>query len=159
METESFESRIGVAEASAESVRLQIARSGSALYGIATAEISAIVARQNPTPLPNAPQAVLGVVSIHGCMFTVLHLAELTSDNAAVRDSAQHIIALRGDEQLALAVDEVGEVVEVGLKEIAAADGFIAGRVTRDDVQINILDLKGLFSTAIQGRERRRRRF
>jgi purine-binding chemotaxis protein CheW len=158
METETFESRIGIAEP-AKSVRLQSARAGSLFYGIATSEISAIVSWQEPTPLPNAPPAVLGVVSIHGSMFTVFHLAELTSDNGAVEKSVRQIVALRGDEQLALAVDEIGEIVELEREEIPTLDGFIGGSVTRNGVTLKILNLKEIFPTAIQGRERRRRRF
>ena len=158
METETFESRIGIAEP-ARSVRLQIARAGSLFYGISTSEISAIVSWQEPTPLPNAPPAVLGVVSIHGSMFTVFHLAELTSDNGDVEKSARQLIALRGDEQLALAVDEVGEIVELEREEVPTLDGLIGGSVTRNGVTLKILNLKEIFPTAIQGRERRRRRF
>jgi purine-binding chemotaxis protein CheW len=128
-------------------------------YGINKEEISAIVSWQEPTPLPNAPPAVLGVVSIHGSMFTVFDLAELTSDSAAVQKSVRQIIALRGDEQLALAVDKVGEVVELEPEEVPALDGLIGGSVTRNGVELNILNLKEIFPTAIQGRERRRRRF
>jgi len=158
METETFESRIGIAEPD-KSMRLRVARAGSLFYGIATDEISAIVSWQEPTPLPNAPAAVLGVVSIHGSMFTVFHLAELTSDNSAVEKSARQIIALRGDEQLALAVDEVGEIVAVESEDVRNVDGLIGGSVTGNGVTLKILNLKELFPTAIQGRERRRRRF
>jgi hypothetical protein len=69
---------------------------------------------------------------------------------------------LRGDEQLALAVDSVGETIEldnVDLDPNGAADKLTLGILRHDGADINILNLKELFSTAIQGRERRRRRF
>jgi chemotaxis signal transduction protein len=161
MKTEAFDRQIDVDESNAKPVRLQLLRAGSLLCAIPAAEVSAIIRWQHPTPLPNAPQSVLGVVSVHGCMFTVLDLAELTSENPAVEETARHIISLRGDEQLALAVDEVGGLIELAANESTSElkEGLIAGSLNRNNEEVNILNLKELFSTAIQGRERRRRRF
>jgi purine-binding chemotaxis protein CheW len=145
----------------------QIVRAGSRLCGIATQEILTIADWQEPTPLPNAPPVVLGVVSVQGCMLTVLSLAELISNaNSAnitsAPETSRHIVALRGDEQLALAVIEVGEVIELAadqLNEVQSPSQLIGATVTRNGAEITILNLKELFPTAIQGRERRRRRF
>lgn len=136
--------------------------SGSLLCGILTQEISTITEWQEPTPLPNAPASVLGVVSVQGCMLTVLSLAELISENASERETARYIAALRGDEQLALAVAEIREVIDLAADELNGEQSIaklIAGTVTRNGAEISILNLKELFPTAIQGRERRRRRF
>jgi chemotaxis signal transduction protein len=107
---------------------------------------------------------VLGLVSIEGRMLTVLDLSMLASGEAASSDAAReipgHLIALRGDEQLALAVDDVGETIELPAVAIEETAGtLVLGVVHRDGAAINILNLKELFPTAIQGRERRRRRF
>ena len=75
----------------------------------------------------------------------------------------QHLIALRGDEQLALAVDGLGETFELGDVDLDTKPGtmgtFVACVLHRDGADIYILNLKELFPAAIQGRERRRRRF
>ncbi len=161
MKTETFDSQTDLDESKAKPVRLQLVRAGSLRCAIPAAEVSEIIAWQQPAPLPNAPQSVLGVVSVHGSMFTVLDLAELTSEDSTVEAAARHIIALRGDEQLALAVDELGDEVEVGADEAIAEreKGLVAGTLNRNNEEVNLLNLKELFSTAIQGRERRRRRF
>jgi len=159
MKTETFEGQID--QANAKPTRLQIVRVGSLRCAFPAAEVSAIVAWHEPAPLPNAPQSVLGVVSVHGSMFTVLDLAELTSTNSAVEETARLIIALRGDEQLAIAVDELGAEIELAGDEANGdrKEGLIAGTLNRNNEEIKTLNLKELFSTAIQGRERRRRRF
>jgi len=161
MKTETFDSQIDLDEPKAKPVRLQLVRAGSLRCAIPATEVSAIVAWQQPAPLPNAPQSVLGVVSVHGSMFTVLDLAELTSENSAVEETARLIIALRGDEQLAIAVDELGAEIELARDEVTGErkEGLIAGTLNRNNEEVNILNVKELFSTAIQGRERRRRRF
>jgi purine-binding chemotaxis protein CheW len=143
---------------------IQLLRAGTSQFGIFANEIAAIEAWREPTSLPQAPKSVLGVVSIQGRMLTVLDLANLPGREGSSTDAtAQHLIALRGDEQLALAVDALGETVEVadGDLDIEPRTGetFVLGILHREGTDIYILDSKELFPTAIQGRERRRRRF
>lgn len=143
---------------------LQLFRAASLLCGIFQNDIATVAHWREPTPLPQAPQTVLGVVSIQGRMLTVLNLATLLDSNAVSTErSQQHILALRGDEQLALAVEAVAETIELGdgiLDEVPdSGDGLVLGVIKHDGAEITILNVKGLFPSAIQGRERRRRRF
>ena len=153
-------------EASAKGVvrNLQLFRAGSFHFGIFADDIAAIVAWREPTPLPHAAKSVLGVVSVQGRMLTVLDLATLTGHEASSSDvAAQHLIALRGDEQLALAIETLGETIEIAEDVFHAkretGEALFLGVLHRDGAEINILNPKELFPTAIQGRERRRRRF
>lgn len=144
--------------------KLQVLHAGSSRFGIFTDEIATIVDWADPTPLPHAPKSVLGVVSIEGRMLTVLDLAMLHDGETALSNAAGdvpgHLIALRGDEQLALAVAVVGETIELPSDAIQETAGtLVLGVLHHDGAAINILNLKELFATAIQGRERRRRRF
>lgn len=161
--------------------KVQLVRAGASLFGVFADEIATIVAWRQPTPLPQAPKPVLGVVSIQGRMLTVLDLALLTGAENAQSDSggeasgntlsnvtqkesdAVHgsLVALRGDEQLALAVADVGESIELldGFTAPPENSKLLLGVLQRDATQIKILNLKALFPAAIQGRERRRRRF
>lgn len=158
-------------DSSASARRVQLVRAGASQFGIFADDVAAIVAWREPTPLPNASKAVLGVVSIQGRMLTVLELASLTTVEAvsnettheAASKTSPYLIALRGDEQLALAVDDVDGVIEfpaAELTELRETAGALALGVLQSAVgEINILNLKELFPAAIQGRERRRRRF
>lgn len=151
--------------------RLQLVRAGWAQFGIFAEEIATIVAWRNPTPLPQAPKSVLGLASVQGRMLTVLELASLTGvENASTsvpqetpNQSPPYLVALRGDEQLALAVDDVDGVIELTAEECAELRETVGtpvlGVLQRTIGEINVLDLEGLFPAAIQGRERRRRRF
>jgi len=153
-------------EASAKGVvrKLQLFRTGSFHFGIFANDIAAIVAWREPTPLPHAAKSVLGVVSIQGRMLTVLDLATLTGHEAASSDArAQYLIAFRGDEQLALAIEALGETLDIAEDELSAkqktGEPLVLGVLHREGAETNILNPKELFATAIQGRERRRRRF
>ena len=139
---------------------LQIFRRGNVLFAILTDEIAAIADWRQPTPLPKAPPAVLGVVAVAGRMLTVLDPAVLLEEPAAGTDANNFIVALRGDEQLALLVDEKGETLpaELGLQS-AATNGAMRGVIKHQEKAIGLLDTTKLFALAIRGRERRQRRF
>jgi len=143
---------------------LQLLRAGSFQFGIFADEIATIVAWREPTPLPYAPPTVLGVLSIQGRMLTVLDFARLRGLEGDLADRAtQNIVALRGDEQLALAVDALGETVQLAAADLNTAketsEALVRGVLHLEGTDIYLLNLKELFPTAIQGHERRRRRF
>ncbi len=124
---------------------LRVVFAGSRKLGVFADEIETIANWRTPTPLPHAPKAVFGVVCIHGRMLTVLNVA-----------------ALMG-EQLALAVDRVGENIAVAADELQDPkdDGrsVILGFVDQGDESITVLNVRELFFAAIRGHERRHRRF
>ena len=87
----------------------------------------------------------MGIVSLQGRMLTVLDLRKLTGAESTDNPPPQHVIALRGDEQLALAVDTV--------------EGSIESPGDTNGSPVEVLNVSELFPLAIQGRERRQRRF
>lgn len=145
---------------------LQLFDSGGAQFAVFVDEVMSITEWREPAELPHAPASVLGVVSIHGRMLTVLDLSQLLeSQQRTGRPS--HILALNGEEQLALAIGTPGKTIEISAAEAAgdsqalpeASGSLIYGVINRNGDEIRILNVKEFFSTAIQGRERRRRRF
>ena len=125
--------------------RLLSFRVGSRLFGIDEGKVATVANWRQPTPLPHAPPAVMGIVSLQGRMLTVLDLRKLTGGENTDNTTPQHVIALRGDEQLALAVD--------------AVEGSIESPRDSKGSQVEVINVSALFSLAIQGRERRQRRF
>ena len=121
-------------------------------------EVLTVVEWSEPTPLPFAPASVLGVVSVQGRMFTVLDLG-LLLDNEATEQEHRFIVALRGDEQLALAVAD-SKTVETRTSEITmdSVASLVRGKIQLDGLEVSLLNIDRLFAVAIRGRERRRRR-
>jgi chemotaxis signal transduction protein len=143
---------------------LQIFSSGSDRFAVLADDVMTIAEWREPAALPRAPDSVLGVVSIQGRMLTVLDLTQLF-EQPQRSGRPSHILALSGDEQLALAIDAPGETIE-----LADADRefepdsenhpqLIARVIEHNGSEIKVLNPRELFPTAIQGRERRRRRF
>ena len=120
-------------------------RVGSRLFGVDESRVAMVANWREPTPLPHAPPAVMGIVSLQGRMLTVLDLRRLTGGESADNTTPQHVIALRGDEQLALAVDTV--------------EGSIESPRDSNGPQVEVINVSELFFLALQGRERRQRRF
>ena len=111
-----------------------------------------------PAPLPFAPPSVLGIVSLQGRMFTVVDAAVLLARKAATQNRS--IVALRGDEQLALAVDESLEVISINPDDVVNETDreLIQGTLRLNGKQVLLLEIDSLFAGIIRGRERRRRR-
>ena len=125
--------------------RLLSFRVGSRLFGVDESKVATVADWRQPTPLPHAPPAVIGIVSLQGRMLTVLDLRKLIGAVSTDNTPPQLVIALRGDEQLALAVDTV--------------EGSIESPGDTNGSPVEILNVNELFPLAIQGRERRQRRF
>ena len=142
--------------------RVQLFNAGPLQFGISQAEVATIAPWRQPTSLPHAPESVLGVVSVQGRMLTVLDLARLLGV-ATMDESYTQVIALRGDEQLALAATTLGDEIEFSFSdtgvETNGIERFVRGVFTHSGAQIRLLNVSELFSAALQGRERRRRRF
>jgi purine-binding chemotaxis protein CheW len=143
---------------------LLVLRTGARLLGVFADEANSVTQWREPTPLPHAPGAVLGVVSIRGCMLTLLDPLALLGERPLNEPPApSFIVALRGDEQLALAVDRVERIIEIFVDEVeplARSDAatLLSGVLQRERELIAVLDLKELFINATRGNERRRQR-
>src|SRR5256885_6603401 len=139
---------------------------GDATFAVFAEEVEATAERSRPAKLPNAPPAVLGIVSVRGRMVTTLDPLALT--NAAGAEwpaELPWVVALRGDEQLALAADLLGETITIASADIEpnveAGDSnqAILGIARHGGQEIRVLNTANLFSAAVRRRERRRRRF
>jgi chemotaxis signal transduction protein len=134
------------------------------VLGIFEDEIATIAEWRRPTPLPHAPSAVLGVVSIQGRMLTVLDPLNLFGETTkGLGSPPEFIVALRGDEQMALAIENVRETFDLAMTDIQSQserpNSGVAGTFRYGDDLVNVIEVKGLFPAALRGRDRRRRRF
>ncbi len=154
-------------ESSREGYELMLAQAGTWHIGLFSQEVESVAAWRSPVPLPHAPPAVLGVVSVQGRMLTVIDPAVLLGEGSTGKKKAAtpaFIIVLRGDEQLALAVNRVDGHLGIYLGEIVASTGSFNSNVARGSIQgaygqTIVLDARELFAAAMQGAERRRQRF
>lgn len=170
--------------------RLYVMRAGARRFAVHADEVEATSENLMPTPLPFAPAPVRGLVSQRGRVLTVIDplpllppaapsidandgapttappLATPVAPSLTQRPRATLIVALRGDEQLALAVERVESDLE--LFDDDEPDTTATGVTPRSQLlrrtirhhagDIPLLDTAHLFEAAMQGVERRRKR-
>ena len=174
-----------------ETRELLLMRAGGQAFAVRADEADGPAQRcPRPTPLPHAPRAVLGVVCVRGRMRTVLDPLALVdarteSDAAdgAEREAARGgetqgveaphvetahdeearplVVALRGDEQLALAVERVEGTVLVPAGALAPPPRPappLRATLEHEGTRVHVLDPSQLFDAAMRGTERRRPR-
>lgn len=143
-------------------------RAGERNFAVFAEDVEGTADAKRPAPLPHAPPAVLGVVCIRGRMLTTLDPTALIAGEKKIWPAELPcVIALRGDEQLALAADSVGETITVAATDIEPAatgaddqSGNVMVGISRHaGHEIAVLNTGSLFAAAVHRKERRRRRF
>ncbi len=137
---------------------LLVVKAGALLFSVFAEDADGISDWRVPVPLPDAPTAVLGVTSVRGRMLTVLDpllvLGERVEDESSL---SGFIIALRGDEQLALRVDKALRIIEIyqdqvqPVPEAESRGGVVRGLVQNGNDTIIVLNIEEMFATAMRG--------
>ncbi|MDP2214935.1 chemotaxis protein CheW [Phenylobacterium sp.] len=105
------------------------------------------------TPLPNAPDYVLGVINLRGAVLPVLNLAaRLGLPASEVRASSVVIVVDLVGRTVGLLVDAVSDIINVGEGEIqpapvigaASSKGLARGMITTEEGIITLIDMSGI---------------
>jgi chemotaxis signal transduction protein len=140
---------------------------GDRIFAVFADQVDGTAEARVPASLPNAPPAVLGIVCMRGRMLTVLDpVAVLTGETFSWPTSLPAVIALRGDEQLALAAESCRDTITIAAEDIQPSsrtnnDGFenaALGIARYGGEEITVLRVDNLFAAAVRRKERRRRR-
>ena len=140
---------------------------GERIFAVFADQVGGTAEGKVAAPLPRAPVGVLGVVCVRGRMLTVLDpIGVLTGEALTWPDRLPSVIALRGDEQLALAAHRCRDTIttaEADIQRSEDPDGEsvdpVLGLVRYGGEEITVLNIERLFVAAMRRRERRRRRF
>ncbi|HJZ80240.1 MAG TPA: chemotaxis protein CheW [Pyrinomonadaceae bacterium] len=140
---------------------------GGRTFAVPAEEVEGTADSKHVAALPQAPPAVVGVLCVRGRMLTTLDpVALLTGERLSWPPMIPCVVALRGDEQLALAAESFGGTITVAENDIEAPAGedgrshrSLIGISRHGGAEIWILTVTDLFAAAFQRRERRRRRF
>jgi chemotaxis signal transduction protein len=140
---------------------------GDRVFAVLANQVDGSAEARTPAPLPNSPPGVLGIVCMRGRMLTVLDpIAVVTGDSFVWPASLPAVIALRGDEQLALAAHSCRDTITIAAEDIQPStqtnhDGVetaVLGIARYGGEEITVLRLDNLFAAAVRRKERRRRR-
>ncbi len=97
-------------------------------YALRLAAVERIVRAVEVTPLPKAPQIVLGVIDVQGRIIPVVDVRQrVRLPEREVELADQFIIAHTGRRTVALAVDAVSGVVECAAEKVRVAAEILPG--------------------------------
>ena len=132
--------------------RLLVFRVGIERFAVPLSEVDEVIDAQPIQRLPDAPPAVLGVVSVRGVLLTAYDPRPLLLVDGAA-DGAL-LLFVRGRRRVALAIDDVFDPTMVAEAELlpvpggAASDPMLIGVVRRQSDVITVLDMNALFDAA-----------
>ena len=102
-----------VEESAAETEMLAFLLSGEE-YVVAVEQVNEVLKMWSLTPVPNAPEHILGVSSLRGAMLTIIDLGKrLGLGPAAVNEKARVVVVTVDDEKVGFIVDRVTGVVKL----------------------------------------------
>ncbi|HEX6107131.1 MAG TPA: chemotaxis protein CheW [Gemmatimonadales bacterium] len=139
-----------------EDVQVVTFRVGPQEFAFDILQIERILRYQTPSPLPQAPEFLEGVVPYAGGAVPVVDLRKRLQLEATLREETRLMVLDLGDQRIGVLVDEVREVLRVDSTAIAApapvvrglAAAYIAGIISRPERTIIILNARKLLSSS-----------
>lgn len=139
-----------------EDMQVVTFRVGPQEFAFDILQIERILRYQTPSPLPQAPEFLEGVVPYAGGAVPVVDLRKRLQLEATLREETRLMVLDLGDQRIGVLVDEVREVLRVDSTAIAApapvvrglAAAYIAGIISRPERTIIILNARKLLSSS-----------
>ena len=130
-------------------------RLGDEIYGIDVLQVQEVLRITEISPVPGAPDYVLGIINLRGNVVTVIDARNRFGLPPKESDDASRIVVDAFEKVVGLLVDNVSEVayvpnsqIEIG-PNVGADDGnkFVSGVSNRDDQLLIMVDLAKLINT------------
>lgn len=124
-------------------------------YGINVMQVQEVLRVTEITPVPGAPEYVLGIINLRGNVVTVIDTRQRFRLPQREMDDSTRIVIMETENQVVgILVDSVAEVVELRASEIEAAPNvgteesarFIQGVCSLSGELLILIDLNTLFS-------------
>ena len=122
-------------------------------YALNLSGVMRVVSAVEITPLPKAPEIVLGIVNMHGQIIPVFNIRKrFRLPQREIQPDHQLIIAFTSKHTIALPVDSVSDVIEIPEEKIVAGENilpgleYVEGVVKTEDGMILIHDLERFLS-------------
>jgi purine-binding chemotaxis protein CheW len=142
---------------------------GKVHYALAAEGIAEVVRIPAIARIPQAPSGLMGVANLRGDVVPVADVGRLLGRDRALGDTVSRAIVMRGEATVALAVDSVGELVEVAEDKIETRQAVLAAlpgeqlegafRPRADADFVKIVNLETLLAQAFVPAKRTERQF
>lgn len=99
-------------------------------FGVEVEHVQEVLRGQSMTPVPKAPEAVLGLINLRGQIVTALDLRSRLGLPAVSGEQPQMNVILRSrGEVVSLVVDRIGDVIDTGGLSLQPAPSNLPGEV------------------------------
>lgn len=108
------------------------------------------------SPLPNAPDYILGAINLHGALLPVINLRALFALPEKTLSVNDHLICVNEDSPVALWVDHVVRVLVIDDKDLIPGDRlvselpYIRGAFTYNERLVLLVDLSAVLQLQLQ---------
>ncbi len=119
---------------------------GDNLYGVQSAAVAEVSHPLSVTPLPAAPELLIGIASLRGEVIAVINLRKLIGEESQNASPKPKLVILKepggdGDTQIAFPVDKMHEIVISPRGQISGVSGeCVTGQTRVDSGLLRILD-------------------
>ena len=133
---------------------------GDTYLGIDVLQVREILVRQEMTPVPQSPVAVLGLINLRGQIVTAVDLRRRMGMPPVQNDENSMNVVIRTSEgPVSLLVDAVGDVISVNESALeptpdnvsGPARKFVSGVYKLDGCLLAVLDVERLFPSEARG--------
>lgn len=130
---------------------------GTDLFALEALKVQEIVRFHKMTPVPHAPDYVLGLINLRGQIVTAIDLRHrLTGESANVTEESMNLILKNDDGVCSVVVDDIGDVLEVGAGQLEPPPetmspmmrAYVQNICKLDRQLLNILDPEKIISAA-----------
>jgi purine-binding chemotaxis protein CheW len=101
------------------------------LYGIDVTRVQEVVRPMHITPIPLAPDYVVGLINLRGQVTTAIGLRELFGLEESRPDQFMNVVCRIDGSLISLQADEIGDVVEVMEKDFELTPQTVPSEVRR----------------------------
>ncbi len=136
-------------------------RLGGEKYGINVVQVREVLRNTEITPVPGAPDFVLGIINLRGNVVTVIDTRMRFGLPVREMDDSSRIVIIESDEQVVgMLVDSVAEVLDLKATDIEPAPTvgndqsakYIQGVASLEDELLILVDLEKLLGLQEQAR-------
>jgi purine-binding chemotaxis protein CheW len=115
----------------ADEVQFVVFRLGTQPFALGISQVERILRYEAPAAVPEAPDYLEGVIPYAGGVVPVVDLRKRLSLDAPLRDETRMVVIQLDDQNVAIVVDQVLEVLRVDSREITSPPRMVRGLAAR----------------------------
>ena len=139
----------------ADAMQIVIFRVAGQEFALEISQVERILRWQRPSPVPQAPAFLDGVVSYDDGVVPVVDMRTRLSVEASEGAETRLVVLQLDEQRVAVSVDAVVEVLRIDAREVSAppalvrglAAKFIDGILSREDRTVLLLNARRLFTS------------